>query len=154
VLASQFYAGRPVVGTRPPASITGVLDDAPRDEARILRLLYRCGPQPAIDLSFDRAVGRERNRSRSVLTIAGREAGCQDLESAPMYLGELLGLGLIKLSHRRLRSERYRLLETEPQVVAARERGIDPLVMRASIELTSAGKAVAAAGFSGTTAAG
>jgi hypothetical protein len=102
------------------------------DEARIMRLVFTCGPQPAIDIGKCKPV-----------TIVGREAGCRDLPQVDSYLEYLCALGLVAFSRSALPDERrYATLEAQRKVAAALRHVEDPSAMRRSLGLARSGRAL------------
>lgn len=118
-----------------------ILDEILPDEARVLRLLYAAGPQPAVDV---RAGVLPLNATTELvapgLTMIGAEAGCRRPERVPAYLNNLYRLGLIWFSREAVPEQsRYQVLEAQPDVVEAlRSKGRGRTVRR-SIALTPFG---------------
>ena len=54
-----------------------ILDELAPDEARILRLLVRTGPQPAVDVRSGGPADRPRELVAPGLNMIGAEAGCR-----------------------------------------------------------------------------
>jgi hypothetical protein len=119
-----------------------ILDDLVPDEARVLRLLFVAGPQPAVDV---RAGALPLNATTELvaagLNMIGAEAGCRRPERVPAYLNNLYRLGLIWFSREPVGEQsRYQVLEAQPDVVdALRARGRGRTVRR-SIALTPFGR--------------
>lgn len=127
-------------GTHP--AYERMLADLAPDEARILRLLARDGPQPAVDV---RAGVPFSPGSRLILqgfTMIGAEAGCRFVDQVPAYLNNLHRLGLIWFSRDAVRDrERYQVIEVQPPVLEAlRSAGRFSHVVRRSIHLTPLGE--------------
>ena len=119
-----------------------ILDQLAPDEARILRLLAKQGPQPAVDV---RTGGPLNVRSELVapgLTMIGEEAGCRYLDRVRSYLNNLNRLGLIWFSREELDElSRYQVLEAQPEVADALEKaGRGAKTVRRSIHLTPFGE--------------
>jgi Abortive infection alpha len=118
-----------------------ILEDLAPDEARILRLLARQGPQPSVDVRS----GLVPLKSTSELVAAGLnmigpEAGCRHLDDVPAYLNNLFRLGLIWLSSEPLPDPRsYQVLEAQPEVAKAMEAAGHTRTVRRSILLTPFG---------------
>ena len=118
-----------------------ILDEILPDEARVLRLMFTAGPQPAVDV---RAGALPLNATTELiapgLSMIGAEAGCRRPERIPAYLNNLFRLGLIWFSREAVGDQaRYQVLEAQPDVVAAlRSRGRARTVRR-SIGLTPFG---------------
>ena len=102
------------------------------DEARIMRFLFICGPQPGIDIG-----------ARKPLTVVGREAGCRDRSRVDSYLEQLCALGLVSFSRSALPDERrYAALEAQREVAAALRHVNEPAAQRRSLALTRSGLAL------------
>jgi hypothetical protein len=119
-----------------------ILDQLAPDEARILRMLFREGPQPAVDV---RTGGPLNVRSQLVapgLTMIGEEAGCRHLDRVRSYLNNLYRLGLIWFSREELDElSRYQVLEAQPKVADSLEAaGRGAKTVRRSIHLTPFGE--------------
>ncbi|MEA2172090.1 MAG: hypothetical protein QOF76_5390 [Solirubrobacteraceae bacterium] len=117
-----------------------LLNELAPDEARILRLFARQGPQPAIDVRTKRIFGVGSRLLAPGITMIGAYAGLADQSRVPAYLNNLHRLGLIWFSREMVPDEEvYHLLEAQPEVLEAfKGRKID-IVMR-SIELTTFGR--------------
>jgi hypothetical protein len=124
-----------------PAYARIILDLAP-DEARILLLLLRRGPQAAVDVRTGGLVGAvSSNLVQANLTMIGALAGCRHVDRVPSYLHNLERLGLIWFSGETLRDpEEYQVLEAQPDVLAARGTVRRSKVVRRSIHLTPFGE--------------
>jgi hypothetical protein len=121
---------------------TRILEDLAPDEARILRLLHREGPQPTVDVRS--GVIPLQSTSELVaggLNMIGPEAGCRHLDDVPAYLNNLFRLGLIWFSRERLRNPRgYQVLEAQPEVSKALAAAGHTRTVRRSIHLTPFGR--------------
>lgn len=99
-----------------------ILDALAPDEARILRFLAEAGAQPSVDVRAGLPLA-----SRLVeqgCTMVAEEAGCRHADRVYAYLNNLHRLGLVWFSHEPLRDpRRYQVLEAQPQVTEALERG-------------------------------
>jgi Abortive infection alpha len=117
-----------------------ILGELAPDEARILRLLFLDGPQPAVDVRTWRPLDVGSQVVAPGLSMIGAQAGCRYLERVPAYLNNLHRLGLIWFSREPVRdSLRYQVLEAQPDVLeAVREAGRGRIVRR-SIHLTPFG---------------
>jgi len=118
-----------------------ILDDLLPDEARILRLMWVAGPQPAVDV---RAGALPLNATTELiapgLTMIGAEAGCRRSERVPAYLDNLYRLGLIWFSREPVGEQsRYQVLEAQPDVVEALKSKGRARTVRRSIALTPFG---------------
>jgi hypothetical protein len=75
-----------------------ILDQLAPDEARILRLLFTKGPQPAVDVRTGGPLNVKSALVAPGLTMIGEEAGCRHRERVRSYLNNLQRLGLIWFS--------------------------------------------------------
>lgn len=116
-----------------------ILDVLAPDEARILRFLARGGAQPSVDVRAGLPLASELIAQGQ--TMIAEEAGCRHGERIHAYLDNLHRLGLIWFSRESLRdSQRYLVLEAQPEVVEALEDGgRTARTMRRSIVLTPFG---------------
>jgi hypothetical protein len=122
-----------------------ILEALAPDEARILRLLAREGPQASVDVR--RGLPLASSLVAPGLTMIGAEAGCRYLDRVHAYLNNLYRLGLVWFSRERLEDPlRYQVLEAQPEVVEAlREAGRTGRTVRRSIHLTPFGEDFCAA---------
>ena len=118
-----------------------ILEQLAPDEARILRLLYTAGPQPAVDVrSGALPINAATELVAPGLTMLGAEAGARRRDRVPAYLNNLYRLGLIWFSREALKDvTRYQVLEAQPDVVEALERAGRGRTVRRSIHLTPFG---------------
>ncbi len=118
-----------------------ILSDLAPDEARILRMLYTEGAQPAVDVRTSRPLNIASQLVAPGLTMIGAQAGCRHLDRVPAYLNNLFRLGLIWFSREPVTDRlRYQVLEAQPDVAAAlREAGRGKTIRR-SILLTPFGE--------------
>jgi hypothetical protein len=121
---------------------TRILEDLAPDEARILRLLHRDGPQPSVDVrSGVIPLQSTSELVASGLNMIGPEAGCRHLDDVPAYLNNLFRLGLIWFSRERLPDPRgYQVLEAQPEVAEALAGAGRTRTVRRSIHLTPFGR--------------
>jgi hypothetical protein len=120
-----------------------ILDQMHPDEARVLRLLAREGPQPSVDVrGAKEGLPITTQLVAPGLSMIGAQAGCRHLERVPAYLNNLYRLGLIWFSREPLEDPlRYQVLEAQPDVLAAlREAGRGRKTVRRSIYLTPFGE--------------
>ena len=118
-----------------------IIEELAPDEARILVLLVRRGPQPAVDV---RTGGPFSLLSSTLvatrLTMVGAHAGCRYVERVPSYLNNLQRLGLIWFPFDPLHDPtEYQVLEAQPDVVAATASVRRSRIVRRSIHLTPFG---------------
>jgi hypothetical protein len=120
---------------------TRILEDLAPDEARILRLLIEQGPQPSIDVRSGLVPLKSTSELvASGLNLIGPEAGCRHLSDIPAYLNNLFRLGLIWLSSEPLPdTQRYQVLEAQPEVAEAMSVASHTRTIRRSIHLTPFG---------------
>lgn len=118
-----------------------ILDDLAPDEARILLLLLRGGPQPSVDVRTGGPVGLVSSALVAPgMSMIGARAGCRYLEEVPAYLNNLFRLGLIWFSREQLEDPmQYQVVEAQPDVLAAMHSVRFPKVVRRSIHLTPFG---------------
>ena len=119
-----------------------ILDELLPDEARILRLLYQSGPQPAVDV---RAGALPLNATTELvapgLSMIGAEAGCRRAERVPAYLDNLYRLGLVWFSREPVPGQSaYQVLEAQPEVIEALKAKGRARTVRRSIHLTPFGE--------------
>jgi len=118
-----------------------ILDVLAPDEARILRLLAVNGPQPSVDVRTARPFGIGSELVAPGLSMIGVEAGCRHTDRVPPYLNNLERLGLIWFSREPLKdSQRYQVLEAQPEVIKAMEEVGRASTVRRSIQLTPFGE--------------
>jgi hypothetical protein len=119
-----------------------VLDELLPDEARILRYLYKNGPQPSVDVRTNRPMGRGSEKVASGLSMIGLYAGVRNQEDTSVELANLERLRLIWFSKEQVADPSvYQLLEAQPDVLEAMRRaGRSPKTEHRSIELTPFGE--------------
>ena len=118
-----------------------ILDELAPDEARILLLLLRGGPQPSVDVRTGGPVGMVSSALVAPgMSMIGARAGCRYLEEVPAYLNNLFRLGLIWFSREQLEDPmEYQVVEAQPDVLEAMHSVRFPKVVRRSIHLTPFG---------------
>jgi hypothetical protein len=118
-----------------------IIDDLAPDEARILLLLLRGGPQPSVDVRTGGPVGMvSSSLVAGGLTMIGPRAGVRYLDEVPAYLNNLFRLGLVWFSREQLEDPlEYQVVEAQPDVLAAMHSVRFPKVVRRSIHLTPFG---------------
>jgi hypothetical protein len=117
-----------------------ILEELAPDEARILRLLYKSGPQPSVDVRETKPLGIASGLIEGGLTMIGTEAGCRWVDRVPAYLNNLYRLGLIWFSREPLEDPlAYQVLEAQPEVITAMGRARSKTIRR-SIRLTPFGQ--------------
>jgi hypothetical protein len=123
-----------------PAYVRLMAELAP-DEARILRLFARSGPQPAVDVRTKRPFGVGSQLVAPGITMIGLHAGCAEPDRVPSYLNNLFRLGFIWFSREAVADvDEYQVLEAQPEVLAARQSAGSATTVLRSIELTAFGK--------------
>ncbi len=118
-----------------------ILDDLAPDEARILLLLLRGGPQPSVDVRTGGPVGLVSSALIAPgMSMIGARAGCRYLDEVPAYLNNLFRLGLIWFSREQLEDPmEYQVVEAQPDVLEAMHSVRFSKVVRRSIHLTPFG---------------
>ena len=118
-----------------------ILEELAPDEARVLVLLMRGGPQPSVDVRTGGAVGMVSSTLvQPGLTMIGPRAGCRYLDQVPSYLHNLFRLGLVWFSREQVMDPmEYQVLEAQPDVIAAMSSVRHAKVVRRSINLTPFG---------------
>ena len=117
-----------------------ILPDLAPDEARILRMLMLCGPQPCIDVRAANLIGVGSQLVAHGLTMIGTEAGCRHVERIPAYLNNLRRLGLVAISNEALEDPlRYQVLEAQPDAVEAIKRARRARTIHRRVEMTPFG---------------
>jgi abortive infection alpha-like protein len=119
-----------------------ILGSLAPDEGRILRLLVREGPQPAVDVRATKGLNIVNSQLVAPgLSMIGAEAGCRYLDRVPAYFNNLERLGLIWFSRESLEDPlRYQVLEAQPDVIEALSEGLRSRTVRRSIQLTPFGE--------------
>ena len=119
-----------------------ILDELAPDEARILVMLLRDGPQPSVDIRTGGPIGMVNSQLVAPgLNMVGPRAGLRYLEQVPSYLNNLHRLGLVWFSREALRDhQEYQVLEAQPDVLAALHSVKFAKVVRRSIHLTPFGE--------------
>jgi hypothetical protein len=118
-----------------------ILGDLAPDEARVLRLLAREGPQPSVDVRTSRPLNVATQLVAPGLTMIGAQAGVRHIDRVPAYLNNLFRLGLIWFSREPVADRlRYQVLEAQPDVSAAMKQAGRGRTIRRSIELTPFGE--------------
>lgn len=120
--------------TRHPA-YANILKELAPDEARILVLLLRVGPQPSVDV-----VGQRGRQIASGLTMLGSRSSVKYPDAVPQYLNNLTRLGLIWHAVEPLSDlVRYQVVEAQPEVLEAKHSARKSRVLRKAIHLTPFG---------------
>lgn len=118
-----------------------ILAELTPDEARIIRFLYREGPQPTVDVRTNRPLGIGSELIEAGLSMIGRQAGVRNLNRTNAYLNNLFRLGLVWFSREEVEPSRYQVVEVQPEVQQAMSRaGRAPKTIRRSIHLTPFGE--------------
>lgn len=118
-----------------------ILEELAPDEARILLLLLRGGPQPSVDVRTGGPVGMVSSALVAPgMSMIGARSGCRYVDEVPAYLNNLFRLGLIWFSREQLADPlQYQVVEAQPDVLAAMHSVRFPKVVRRSIHLTPFG---------------
>lgn len=119
-----------------------IIEELAPDEARILLLLLRKGPQASVDVRTGGLIGTvSSSLVQANLTMIGPLSGCRYVDRVPSYLHNLERLGLVWFSSETLRDpEEYQVLEAQPDVLAAMHTVRRAKVVRRSIHLTPFGE--------------
>jgi len=119
-----------------------ILDELAPDEARVLMLLLRGGPQPSVDVRTGGPMGAMSSTMiASGLNMIGPRAGLRHVDNVPAYLNNLFRLGLIWFSREQLDDAmEYQVVEAQPDVLAAMHSTRFPKMVRRSIHLTPFGQ--------------
>jgi hypothetical protein len=126
--------------TRHPA-YDRILDELAPDEARILVMLLREGPQPSVDVRTGGPLGTVSSTliARG-LNMLGPRAGVRYLDQVPSYVNNLERLGLIWVTRESVGEHQlYQVLEAQPDVLAALKSVRFAKVVRRGIHLTPFG---------------
>lgn len=118
-----------------------IIEELAPDEARILMLLLRGGPQPSVDVRTGGPVGMvSSSLIAGGLTMIGPRAGARYLDEVPAYLNNLHRLGLVWFSREQLEDPlEYQVVEAQPDVLEAMHSVRFPKIVRRSIHLTPFG---------------
>lgn len=118
-----------------------ILDELAPDEARILLLLLRGGPQPSVDVRTGGPVGMVSSSLVAAgMNMIGPRAGVRHPQEVPAYLNNLFRLGLIWFSREQLEDPmEYQVVEAQPDVLAAMHSVRFAKLVRRSIHLTPFG---------------
>lgn len=119
-----------------------ILDELAPDEARILVMLLRNGPQPSVDVRTGGPIGMMSSQLIAPgLNMVGARAGLRYIEQVPAYLNNLFRLGLIWFSRESVEDHlEYQVLEAQPDVLAAMHSVKFAKVVRRSVHLTPFGE--------------
>ena len=119
-----------------------IIEELAPDEARILLLLLRRGPQASVDVRTGGVIGSvSSSLVQANLNMIGPLAGCRYVDRVPSYLHNLERLGLVWFSSETLRDpQEYQVLEAQPDVLEAMESVRRAKVVRRSIHLTPFGE--------------
>src|SRR5215203_6758147 len=119
----------------PHPAYARILEELAPDEARILLLLLRGGPQPSVDVRTGGPVGMVSSALVAPgMSMIGARAGCRYTEEVPAYLNNLFRLGLLWFSREQLEDPmEYQVVEAQPDVLAAMHSVRFPKVVRRSI---------------------
>jgi abortive infection alpha-like protein len=119
-----------------------ILFELAPDDARILRLLAKEGPRPAVDVRTGGLIARFKSELVAPgLTMIGAEAGVRHADRVHRHLDNLSRLGLIWFSREQLDDLRlYQVLEAQPDVTEAMAKAGRATTVRRSIHLTPFGR--------------
>ncbi|WP_248490754.1 Abi-alpha family protein [Tsukamurella sp. PLM1] len=134
-------SAEPAGADAPHPAYPHVLEQLCPDEARVLRLLFTDGAQPAIDVRTNRPFGVGAETVAAGVTMIPEVAGCRNPDRIAEYLGNLHRLGLIWFSKEQVEVRRYELLQVQPQLIDAISRaGRYAKTVRRRIEITPFGR--------------
>ncbi|SNR48384.1 protein of unknown function [Haloechinothrix alba] len=121
-----------------------ILRELSPDEARIIRYLAAAGPQALVDVLAHNPMSRKQREMLHHFSLLGREAGCIRPERVPVYLDNLVRLGLIHVRPYRLRGQpNYDLLYAQPEMKQIRRPGgrlVRLKTVHKGVELSEFGK--------------
>lgn len=119
-----------------------ILGELAPDEARILLMLMRSGPQPTVDVRTGGPVGMvSSDLVATGLNMIGPRAGLRYVDQVPSYLNNLFRLGLIWFSREQLKDPlEYQVVEAQPDVLEAMHSVRFAKLVRRSIHLTPFGE--------------
>jgi hypothetical protein len=117
-----------------------ILEEMAPDEGRILRLLATEGAQASVDVRTARPLDIGSELVAPGLTMMGAEAGLRRPDKIQSYLNNLYRLGLVWFSREALEDQGpYQVLEAQPEVAEAMDKGGRTKTVRRSIHLTPFG---------------
>ncbi|MBA0127348.1 DUF4393 domain-containing protein [Haloechinothrix sp. YIM 98757] len=121
-----------------------ILRELSPDEARIIRYLAAAGPQALVDVLAHNPMSRKQREMLHHFSLLGREAGCIRPGRVPVYLDNLVRLGLVHVRPYRLRGQpSYELLYAQPEVKQIRRPGgrlVRLRIVHKGVELSEFGK--------------
>jgi hypothetical protein len=119
-----------------------ILEELAPDEARILTLLLRSGPQPSVDVRTGGPLGLlSSDLIAPGLNMIGGRAGLRYVDRVPAYLNNLYRLGMIWFSRETLKDPlEYQVVEAQPDVLEAFHSVRFAKIVRRSIHLTPFGE--------------
>jgi hypothetical protein len=139
LLRQSAEVGEDPDGTHP--AYERILGSMAPDEGRILRLLATRGAQPAVDVRTARPLDIGSELIAPGLTMVGAEAGLRSPDKVHSYLNNLYRLGLVWFSREALADQgAYQVLEAQPEVAEAMDKGGRTKTVRRSIHLTPFGE--------------
>ncbi|CAM3421402.1 Abi-alpha family protein [Tsukamurella hominis] len=142
-------SAEPAGAQTPHPAYEHILQELCPDEARILRLLFNDGAQPAIDVRTNRPFGVGAETVAAGVSMIPEVAGCRNPDRIAEYLGNLHRLGLIWFSKEQVDVRRYELLQVQPQLLdALSSAGRYAKTVRRRIEITPFGRAFYSTCFS------
>jgi hypothetical protein len=113
------------------------VDGRLHDQARIMRLLFVCGAQAAIDIGATPRQSRTRSR---ILTTVGRDAGCQTSD-ASAAVQDLCASGLVRFARQALNDpHRYSQIDHYATVATTVHAAAAPSDVRGALRLTPRGE--------------
>lgn len=98
-------------------AFANILAQLAPDEARIIRLLAKFGPQPVLGVIEHQPMSRTSREVLRHVSLIGGEAGCLMPDNTPVYLDNLARLGLVHVRDFRVGDQsEYELLYAQPEV--------------------------------------
>jgi hypothetical protein len=98
-----------------------VLRQLTTDEVRIISLFQHDGPYPIVSVQSRQRHGAVVATALRHFNLLGEQAGCEHPRRAPLYVDNLVRLGIVELRRVRLSEDTrmFRAVEQHPDVVAA-----------------------------------
>ncbi len=118
-----------------------ILEELAPDEARILRLLFTEGSQPAVDVRTTQLIGLGSELVAEGVNMVAPQAGCRHPERVAAYMNNLHRLGLVWFSKEPIDDAiAYQVLEAQPEVMDAIREASRARTVQRSIRLTPFGR--------------
>lgn len=130
----------------PHPAFAPIVDALSPDEARIIVLLCRDGPQPVVSVRATPLIGRGGQTVLENVSLLGERAGCHHADRTPAYIDNLCRLGVTERHDEELvGAEDYEVLSSRAEVREAEEhiqeeRNQRATVRRGQVRLTRLGE--------------